>query len=161
MLTTTFEVPVLFFVSAIGARGDLALGTRSTTGCYSDAMAAATLEVTIGQPSLVPFTACDMDALPVAHALPERFTATLTPIDGAAVANTSASSDAIVRYCQSWDQHCQHAVELSPPRVGRYELMLDLDGVRVGRTRQVVASCRVGKVALDGGSGVWALPALS
>ena len=152
MLKTRFEVPVLFFVSAIPHAATSVWGHASSlTGCYSDAMAAATLEVTIGQPNLVPFTACDMDALPVAHALPERFTATLTPIDGAAVANTSASSDAIVRYCQSWDQHCQHAVELSPPRVGRYELMLDLDGVRVGRTRQVVASCRVGKVALDGG----------
>jgi hypothetical protein len=65
-------------------------------------------------------THSDMDAVSVAHALPDRFAATLW-------ANDSNISGTSVQYVTGGE----HEVVLSPPYVGHYMLTLKLDGARV------------------------------
>jgi hypothetical protein len=86
-------------------------------------------------------THSDMDAVSVAHALPDRFAATLW-------ANDSNISGTSVQYVTGGE----HEVVLSPPYVGHYMLTLKLDGARVDIVRRVVVNCGKDKVAIDGGA---------
>ena len=84
-----------------------------------------------------------MDAVPVAHALPERFAATLWANDP----NMGDTGWAAVQYVNGGE----HEVVLSPLYVGNYTLSLKLDGVRVDIVRRVVVNCGKDRVAIDGG----------
>ena len=88
-------------------------------------------------------TPSDMDAVPVAHALPERVAATLWANDP----NMGDTGWAAVQYVNGGE----HEVVLSPLYVGNYTLSLKLDGVRVDIVRRVVVNCGKDRVAIDGG----------
>ena len=143
MLTTTFEVPVLLFVSAEADATTSRWGDQAGDDCTTMAGGAADVAVTLGTKARVPFTACDIDAMPVAHALPARFSATL--VDDTSV---EVAGGATVQYVGGG----VHEVLVSPPRVGVYTLTLTLDGVAVDGARRVDVSCSNNTVALDGGA---------
>ena len=146
MLTRSFEVPVLLFVSAAAHAESSIWGPASADSrCTASDDADADLAVTLGRPHLVLFTACDVEAIPVAHALPSRLVATLS---SNAVGSGAVAANASVQYVRRGE----HTVSVSPPRVGQYELTLEMDGVRVGGARTLIASCSEGRVEFDGGS---------
>ena len=141
METRTFEVPVSMFVAADVDATRSVWGSASDGSSCTEAVAAARMSgVRRGDVTRIPFTACDVDALPVQHQQPtstdaRRFSAVLTSVATGEVISTQA-----IEYVGDG----LYVVLMQADQIGDAHLSLSLDDEPVASTVNVSVVCPLG-----------------
>lgn len=134
----SYSMPVLLHVSSVTSRAAWGVVTNKSAGaCASPQLAQQ--ELTIDEATVMEFTACDYEDIPVSHSV-QNFIVRVTHSDGPQGSATVAYSAA-----------GRYDATVIVNQLGEYTLSLELNGSAVGVDRNVSAVCPVGRVELKGG----------
>ena len=142
----TLAVPVFLSVTALTVRATWGIVTNYDVGaCALPPLAAKQEMLTVGVATVMEFTACDHEDVPVSHSVPSYENPASFTVQVASVIHADGpQGSATVVYSAVGRYNAMITVD----QLGEYTLSLLLNGSPVGAIRTVSAVCPVGRVEL-------------